>query len=252
MMTTDSNFTLLGELGVHPEPLNIRSGTAVRLSIAQDKPGGDRGWIKVIAFGKAAEAALSYARKGALVSVKGHMEPKRIEVHGTTLTTVTLIGEHIRVVRAAVDPDDGVIQGLEDSGSEGNTEPTPETKPKPDPVAVAQQAPPVTGVGMSFNFGQGSDSGFASSSPRRERRSPPSPEPSTSVERKEPVYRTSEESRSPRFQPRVVTAEERMQELERSGETTHEPQERSKPSLGKPPRPAPAKQQEPPLGFRWE
>jgi single-stranded DNA-binding protein len=81
-MYTHTRFTVMGVLGVDPELSQTGGGTdRVRLSVSNDK-GRESKWIKLTAFGKAAQNAAAYGRKGAKVFVEGHLEPRLVKLEG--------------------------------------------------------------------------------------------------------------------------------------------------------------------------
>ena len=92
-MYTHTRFTVMGVLGVDPELSQTGGGTdKVRLSVSNDR-GRESKWIKLTAFGKAAQNAAAYGRKGAKVFVEGHLEPRLVKLEcgntGQSRTPIT-------------------------------------------------------------------------------------------------------------------------------------------------------------------
>lgn len=86
-MTGINRVTVVGFLGRDPEVRTLNSGDSVcNLSIAtseewKDKATGEKKgrteWHRVVIFGKAADVAEKYTRKGALVGVEGKLQTRK-------------------------------------------------------------------------------------------------------------------------------------------------------------------------------
>ena len=79
MMMTMNTVTLVGRLGQDPEIRYFETGNVkARFSIAVDRPGSKENrttdWFNVEAWGKQAEFAGEWIKKGQMVSVSGSLE----------------------------------------------------------------------------------------------------------------------------------------------------------------------------------
>jgi single-strand DNA-binding protein len=79
MMMTMNTVTLVGRLGQDPEIRYFETGSVkARFSIAVDRPGSKENrttdWFNVEAWGKQAEFAGEWIKKGQMVSVSGSLE----------------------------------------------------------------------------------------------------------------------------------------------------------------------------------
>ena len=103
-MGTINKVFLLGHLGADPEGGLTRNETPwCRFSLATNTKRGDETdtqWHRVAVFGKAAEVALAYLKKGAPVHVEGRIDYRPVEGEdGTTWYTsiitrnLTLLGK---------------------------------------------------------------------------------------------------------------------------------------------------------------
>ncbi|WP_081630771.1 single-stranded DNA-binding protein [Thioalkalivibrio sp. ALE16] len=136
MSNTKNYFWMLGVLGSHPEQTS-REGqhTTVRLVIAQDGPDGTTRWAKIMAFGETANIALSRARKGALVQVQGHLEPRTIEVNGKTISVMGVVADRLDVIRQPASSEASV----ETPAAEQNPPQSVASQPQSQPAAAPPQ-----------------------------------------------------------------------------------------------------------------
>ena len=130
-MVSINRVTLVGYLGKKPEVRYMQNDSAVaNLSIAtseswKDKQTGENRerteWHRIVVFGKLAEIAGKYTKKGTLVYIEGQLQTRKWldssgEPHYATEVIVNSIGG-------------GLLQVL--TGGERNEDPT--QQPQPDP-----------------------------------------------------------------------------------------------------------------------
>ena len=91
---------LVGRLGKDPESRATTNNTVADFSIAVDEGFGDKkstSWINIKAWGKTAEFAISYLRKGNLVSVTGRLKQETWETkEGQKRDRVVVIAESLQ------------------------------------------------------------------------------------------------------------------------------------------------------------
>lgn len=129
---------LVGTLGQDPEVKYLTNGNAVcNLSLAtseqwKDKQTGEKKekteWHRVVMFGKVAEIAGEYCRKGSQVYIEGKLETREWEKDGVKRYTTEI----------KVDMQ-GTMQLLGGKPADGSSQPKPQQQSKPQP---SQQAAP--------------------------------------------------------------------------------------------------------------
>ncbi len=86
-----NQFVLMGRLTRDPEKKSCETPVA-RYTLAVDKNfGKDTDFINLVAFGKDADFALKYLKRGTKVLVAGRIEPRSYEKDGTTYHVTDLI-----------------------------------------------------------------------------------------------------------------------------------------------------------------
>jgi single-strand DNA-binding protein len=90
----------IGHLGQDPVLKTSQSGTTTfcNFSVATNKGSGENKktlWINVTTFGKTAEFANKYLRKGSLVRVQGDLELEEYQKDGTTRTTLKIVANEL-------------------------------------------------------------------------------------------------------------------------------------------------------------
>lgn len=95
-----NNFNVIGRLGHDPRVNTSKSGTTVcSFSIANDTGYGERkqtDWFAVTCFGKTAENANRYLRKGSLVCLTGEVHVKSYQgKDGTQKTAVEIVASQV-------------------------------------------------------------------------------------------------------------------------------------------------------------
>jgi single-strand DNA-binding protein len=98
---------LIGRLGKDPETRYTDGGTAVsNFSLATEESYKDRSgerqkrteWHRVVAWGKLAEIAQQYLKKGALVYVEGRIESGEYEKNGEKVRTFQIVANVLRML----------------------------------------------------------------------------------------------------------------------------------------------------------
>ena len=95
---------IIGRLGQDPQTV---SDGVVRLNVAttetwKDRESGERRekteWHQVSLFGKLAEVATNYLRKGSLVYIEGSLETRKYEKDGVTHYSTSIKGRDLRML----------------------------------------------------------------------------------------------------------------------------------------------------------
>lgn len=130
---------LIGRLGQDPEVRQMRSGQAVaNISVAtseswKDKETGEKKerteWHRVTMYGRLAEVAGEYLKKGAQVYIEGRIHTREWEKDGIKRYSTEIICEEIQMLGGGARSDGGANTG----GQQRQ-----QTQPKP---AAAQTAP---------------------------------------------------------------------------------------------------------------
>lgn len=108
-----NSIHIVGRLGQDPELRHTSAGKPVaNMTVATKNWKDETAWHRVVAWGKAAEFAGSYLKKGDLVYVEGSMEYREWEKDGQKRTSAEISAS--------------TVQGLtsKDRGSTGRTEPS--------------------------------------------------------------------------------------------------------------------------------
>ena len=131
-MSIENEVRLIGNLGNDPETKYTQGGMAItRISLAttsrrKDKDGNakeETQWHRVVFFGKLAEIAGEYLRKGSKVAISGSIRyDKYTDKDGVDRYSTDIIADHMKML---------------DGKREGNESP----KPQRQPNRPAQQAP---------------------------------------------------------------------------------------------------------------
>jgi single-strand DNA-binding protein len=137
---------LVGRLGKDPETRYTSSGQAVcNFSLATDETYRDRAgerqkrteWHRIVVWGKQAEIAQQYLRKGSLIYLEGRIQTRQWDDReGQKRTTVEIVANSFRMLggrgdAAAAAATAGVGPGISDAESQvpapgGDDTPTPE------------------------------------------------------------------------------------------------------------------------------
>lgn len=125
-MSNVNKVILIGRLGRDPETRYMPSGDAVtNLSLAtsetwKDKQGERQErteWHRVSMFGKLAEIASQYLRKGSLVYIEGRLQTRSYEKDGKTRYSTDIVAGEMRML------------GGRQEAAGGEERPTPQPRP---------------------------------------------------------------------------------------------------------------------------
>lgn len=94
-----NQFILMGRLAKDPEIKSKKPVMVVRYVLACDKPYNknketNTSFMPIVIFGKEAEFAEKYLKKGMKVLVSGTIEPRSYEKDDKTVYTIDLVGQH--------------------------------------------------------------------------------------------------------------------------------------------------------------
>ncbi len=112
---------LVGRLGRDPETRFTAGGTAVgNFSMATDETYKDKNgerqkrteWHRIIVWGKQAEIAQKYLKKGALVFVEGRIQSREWEKDGEKHRSFEIVANNFRMLEAKKDGDKNGEQDL--------------------------------------------------------------------------------------------------------------------------------------------
>lgn len=105
---------LVGHLGNDPDTKNTQGGLTIctislaTTSVRKDRDGNkveETQWHRVVFFGKLAEIADEYLRKGALIYVEGSIKYETYEKDGETKYTTKIIGDQLQMLGGKSDND---------------------------------------------------------------------------------------------------------------------------------------------------
>ena len=139
---------LIGNLGQDPEVRAMPSGSSVaNLRIAtteswRDKQTGENKevteWHTVVLFGRTAEVAQQYLRKGSSVYIEGRLRTRKYQAKdGTDRYATEIIGETMQLLDRRQSDNQGMDDGFESAPRASR--PAPQPAPQP-----ARQSAPVT------------------------------------------------------------------------------------------------------------
>lgn len=150
---TVNKVILIGRLGADPDVRYLSSGDAVvNISIATDSQWKDRNtgqlqehteWHRVALFGKTAEIAGQYLRKGSKVYIEGRIRTRKWQDQsGQDRYTTEIIGDQMQMMDSKASSSGSSAEY--ESNSRPNVPPPPRPAPRPSaaPVANYEQAPP--------------------------------------------------------------------------------------------------------------
>jgi single-strand DNA-binding protein len=127
---------LVGRLGRDPETRFTSNGQAVcNFTLATDESYKDRAgerqkrteWHRIVVWGKQAEIAQQYLRKGSLVFVEGRIQTRQWDDReGQKRTTVEIVANNFRMLGGR---GDGALAAASQSGEADVQAPSPEETP---------------------------------------------------------------------------------------------------------------------------
>ncbi|MEC7817007.1 MAG: single-stranded DNA-binding protein [Pseudomonadota bacterium] len=144
---------LIGNLGQDPDTRYTPNGNAVvNLNLATDESYKDRQtgqlvpkteWHRVVMFGKIAEVAGQYLRKGSKVYIEGKLQTRKWQ---------NKEGQDVYTTEVVVDIN-GQMQMLDSRGGEGGmNQGAPQGRPQQQAPAYDQSAPPSSGSSQSGGY----------------------------------------------------------------------------------------------------
>lgn len=149
-MASVNKVIILGNLGKDPESRTLPSGeTVCNFSVAttevwKDKATGERKeateWHRVTFFGRQAEIATQYLRKGSPVYVEGSLRTRKwTDQNGQERYTTEIRGETLRLLGSR---QDGGGENTADYPAHAQSAPQPAPTSRPSPQAAAKRPAP--------------------------------------------------------------------------------------------------------------
>ena len=160
-MASLNKVILIGNLGADPETRYAPSGDAIcNLRIAttevwKDKATGERReateWHRVVYFGRVAEVAAQYLRKGSQIYVEGRLQTRKWQdKDGQDRYTTEIRGDEMKMLGGRQGGD--APMGRQDSGGYDSAPPRQQSRPAP-----ASQPEPSRAPSQSSGFGDFDD-----------------------------------------------------------------------------------------------
>lgn len=129
-MSSVNKVMILGRLGADPETRSSPSGLEIcNLSIAtnhysRDQQSGERResteWHRVVLFGRQAEIAGQYLRKGSLAFIEGRLQTRKwTDRDGIDRWSTEIVGENLRLIGGRQDSEWGGSYGDDFGGGSG-------------------------------------------------------------------------------------------------------------------------------------
>lgn len=146
-MSSLNKVQIIGNLGGDPESRHTQAGTAVTsFSVAtsdrwKDKNTGEQKekteWHRVVFFGRVAEVAAQYLRKGSSVYVEGQIETSSYEKEGQTHYSTQIKGRELKMLGSR---QDGGGQAQGGGRPQGGGQQDQPSRPAPSRPAPSQPA----------------------------------------------------------------------------------------------------------------
>ena len=158
-MASVNKVILIGNLGRDPESRHAPSGDMIcNLNIATTETWRDRNtgenreateWHRVVFFGRTAEVAAQYLRKGSQVYVEGRLQTRKwTDKDGNDRYTTEIRGDVMRMLGSRAQQDRSGEYGGGGGGYDDSFgTPAPAPVPAPRPAARPQAAEPDFGLG---------------------------------------------------------------------------------------------------------
>lgn len=154
-MASINKVIVLGNLGADPEVrytpdggtaiATLRIATSRRYKNRDGQPVEETEWHRVILFGRAAELAKDYLRKGSSVLIEGRLRTRKwTDQNGQDRWTTEIVSENMQFVGGRNRQDNGVDAGYAPSNDfESSPRPAParQAAPAPQPSPAAASAP---------------------------------------------------------------------------------------------------------------
>lgn len=149
-MASVNKVILIGNLGRDPETRYAPSGDAIcNLTIAtseqwKDKATGERReateWHRVVFFGRVAEVAAQYLRKGSQIYVEGRLQTRKWQdKDGQDRYTTEIRGDEMKMLGSRQGMGGGDAPSRQDGGD--YDAPPARSRPTPQPASGAAKAP---------------------------------------------------------------------------------------------------------------
>lgn len=116
-MSSFNKAILVGRLGKDPESRNVSGKTVVNFTVANDESYKDRNgeqkkkteWHKIVVWGKQAEIAQQYLKKGSLVLIEGKIQTRSWDKDGVKQYSTEIMALSVQLLdsRHAVSDDEG-------------------------------------------------------------------------------------------------------------------------------------------------
>lgn len=146
-MASLNKVLLLGNLGADPDVRYTEGGTAIAtLSLATNRRYRNRDnelvseteWHRVVLFGRTAELAKDYLRKGRSVFIEGRLRTRKwTDQNGQDRWTTEIVCDNMQFVGSGNDQSGGGNGGNFGGGADGF-----ESAPRPRPAAAPRQSAP--------------------------------------------------------------------------------------------------------------
>jgi single-strand DNA-binding protein len=154
-MASVNKVILIGNLGKDPETRYAPSGDAIcNLTIAtseqwKDKATGEKReateWHRVVFFGRVAEVAAQYLRKGSQVYVEGRLQTRKWQdKDGNDRYTTEIRGDEMKMLGSRQGMGGGDAPSRQDGGGDYDVPPA-RPRPAPQPAANQSKAPAQSG-----------------------------------------------------------------------------------------------------------
>lgn len=126
-MASVNRVTILGNLGKDPETRYLPSGDAVtNITVAtteswKDKKSGQKQehteWHRVSFFGKLAEIAAEYLKKGSPCYIEGRIQTRKWDKDGETRYSTEIVADRLQLLGGKKDADDSPAPGKKSGGT---------------------------------------------------------------------------------------------------------------------------------------
>jgi single-strand DNA-binding protein len=103
---------LIGNIGREPEIKSVGESQVAKFSLATTSPFKDKQgnkvtqWHNITAWGKLAEIAEKYAKKGDKIAIEGRIEYREYEKDGVKKTATEIVAENLELIGGAKKKDE--------------------------------------------------------------------------------------------------------------------------------------------------
>jgi len=162
-MASLNKVILIGNLGADPETRYAPSGDAIcNLRIAttevwKDKASGERReateWHRVVYFGRTAEVAAQYLRKGSQVYIEGRLQTRKWQdKDGQERYTTEIRGDEMKMLGSRQGMGGDAAPSRQDDGGYDAPQARPASRPAPQQSSSAPAKTPAQGGGGFGDF----------------------------------------------------------------------------------------------------